>query len=353
VVEGRGQGVFVFSDGDKVGFFGIKIRHPFRHYRRLCSRHGILVEILRWSQTMWVAYKELLELNGNTKSEVQELRHIMGTIHITPNEKQAEKNKRNAAKKIGRRGRKLLRSLSKEFDIMLDDLEKAERGLETITENDETLLFRDIRALYEACKKLSMMHHLPYRILHSNEPDAEKGMLPHIKGLMHEIYNVQHHAWIVAKAPARGQIKFENVFAIAGSRRLRRRIRRATLGLDQLEERLEKINRLVERAGKAKTQREIEEAHGQFNHILAAYHQEIMLLKEMYHAVHVLTHRTESLFHQIKQEAGQAGFKELISRVNAAEKRFGKIHRSVMNQARRGMAEMEGMINEVNTVRYK
>lgn len=337
-------------------FFGIKIRHPFRHYRRLCSRHGILVENLRWSQTMWVAYRALLELNGKTKSDVQELRHIMGTINITPNERQAEKNKRSSAKKLGRKGRKLLKILSKEFDKMLDDLGKAEKGLETITENDETLLFRDMRALNQAHKKLSEAHNLPYRILHHNEnngPDAEKGILPHITSLMHQIYNVQHHAWLVSKAPARGQIKFETVFAIAGSRKLRRQIRRTTLGLDQLEERLKNINMLVEKLRRAKTQAEVEEAHRQFNNILLAYHHEIILLKEMYHAVHVLTHRTENLFHLIKQEAVHAGFKVLISQVNATERKFKKIHKSVMDQARRGMREMEGMLNETSRVGHK
>ncbi|MFC1741823.1 hypothetical protein ACFL3V_04780 [Nanoarchaeota archaeon] len=301
--------------------------NPFRLYKgRVCLNHGLLVDILRSSQRFWVAYKDLLELNGKKESDVKELKEVMKKMGLKPN----HKGKITTKKKL-----KVCDRVTKDFDVGLRELDNMMNNLARIILDDETFLYRAVKELRDLYIKFRHIKHLPDHMRHKTQHELHY--------LMEYMEKKQHHAWVISKAHSRGAFKFREV-SILSERSQRRRIRRQTLELDHLRNRIEPLRDKIENLRSVRTHDDIHRLHNEITELLKLYHEEISDLSHIMHEADILIRRTEKLFHHIALEADHLEFKDLKKKVKKYDKRFHQLMRKIESQARRECIDLKKIV---------
>ncbi|MBN1543919.1 hypothetical protein JW898_00475 [Candidatus Woesearchaeota archaeon] len=306
------------------------LRNPFRiHSGWVCWSHGLRVLILRNSQRFWVAYKELLELNGKKESDINELKDVMERMRLTPNEKRKLTDKARD---------KMLAGVINDFDDALSELNEMFGSLRDIIYADETLLFRTVVELGKVYHKFSRVDHIPDHM--------REGVLNSIYSLMGHMRDFQQHMWIVSKAHARDFIKVSEMTFLS-SRGERRRIRIQTIELDHMRNRIEPLREWVDRLGKVRTHEDIHALHEKITELLELYHKEVKHMKHIIHEAHVLTRRTEKLFKGIEHEAHSLGAEAVVKRLRAYSLKFHRIHDKLEKQARREYFDVAHIVDSL------
>jgi septation ring formation regulator EzrA len=302
---------------------------PFRLYKgRICLNHGILVEILRCTYNFWNAYRMLLDLNGVRDSKVRELKKIMDKMGL--------KHKKVSDK----RKIKVVKDVLKDFSEGFSHIDNMLKSLEKIIRNDETFLFRAVKELkrlylrFRKSRNPAMPEHLSYSIQHR------------FYSLISHMAETQHHAWVVSKAHSRDFIKLSEL-TIVSSRAERRRIRRQTLELDHLRNRIEPLKAKLSRLDKVRTQQQINTLHEEVDELLRLYHKEISDISHILHEADVLIRRTEKLFKALEHEAKQLGLPGLDKSVKKYSLRFKKLLKKIEDQARREFMDIKIMIKKL------
>ncbi len=289
--------------------------------------HGVLVELLRHTRHFWDSYKDLLRVNGKEQSDSKELRKVMKALVKKPRKKKTSVMKKE----------KILQRIEKEFDQGLEDLNSMFENLDELTMDDETLLFRAMMDLVELYSKVSDLKHLPEHMHHE--------MLDHLYKVMEHIDHMQHHTWVLSKAHARGYMKVEEVDLLT-SRAERRRLRRQTIELDHLLNRLYPLQEWVMRLGQVKTQDEIKELHKRIVELLKLYHSEISDIHHILHEAHVFVRRTDKLFNSMEKEAEEIGQDSLKEKVHEYGDIFHEIHSRFEEQARREALDINKLLKK-------
>ncbi|MBU2561224.1 MAG: hypothetical protein KKD17_02920 [Nanoarchaeota archaeon] len=304
--------------------------NPFRiHSGWVCWSHGLRVLILRNSQRFWVAYKELLELNGKKGSDIKELKEVMDKMGVVPKEKRRFTEKARV---------KVLTGVVKDFDDALSELDEMLRSLRDIMYADGTLLFRTVVELRKIYLKFSRIEHIPDHMRES--------VLQSIYSLLGHMREFQRHTWVVSKAHSRERVKVEELTLIS-SWGERRRIRTQTIELDHMRNRIEPLKEWVDRMGKVRTHEDIHALHEKITELLELYHEEVNHMKHIIHEAHVLTRRTEKLFKGIEHEADSLGAKAITKRVLAYSVKFHRIRDSLEKQSRREYFDIAHIVDSL------
>ena len=289
--------------------------NPFRLYRSVVQlNHGIFVEMLRNTQIFWKSYKELLEINKKKESDEASLRKLMKKMALVPDQKKIF---------IGEKREKVLLRILSDFTAATTNLEKMLVSLDIILSEDQTFLFKtylDIESLYW---KMDRIQHLPE---HMSETVKH-----HLHSIMEKIVEKESHASQVAKAHAKGFFKFADV-ELTRTRREDKRIRRQTIELNQVHDRITRIKTMIDRMTMVKGE-ELHEIANKLEEIVGYYKLEIDDLTMIIHEADVLIYRTEQLFKAIEREAAQIGSKEIKEKVEECAKVFHKIHKEVSLQS--------------------
>ncbi|MFH1063694.1 MAG: hypothetical protein V1729_01290, partial [Candidatus Woesearchaeota archaeon] len=244
--------------------------NPFRPYSgRVQLTKGLLAEMLRNTVVFWEAYQELLQMNGKTESSNKDLKRIMEQMKLAPKAKSYSPKKTT----------KLVFELETSFVNALNSAEVMLKSLDRITANDETLLYRAMKELARIYLHVSKIKHIPEHML--------QGTLTTIHSLMHRMYQVQHHTWIVSKAHSRGMMKVEEM-TILSTRLERRRIRMQTIEIDHLRNIIDRLRGQVFSLHDARSQEDIYKFNDNIRALLKTYHTEIEDLEKILHELHIL-----------------------------------------------------------------
>lgn len=305
--------------------------NPFRLYKgRLCLNHGLVVEILRSTHSFLIAYNHLLEINGKRKSDVKELHTLMKKAGIKTRESISEKERD-----------RLIAGLKKLFSESLENIDNMFKNLKTIIIDDETFLFRAVKQLKEVYLKFSRIKHIPeHMMLNVHE---------RFHSLMDKMEDVQKHAWIVSKAHARERIKLEEI-EIHSTYVLRRRIRKQTLELDHLRNRIEPLTEKIERLRQVTTHEDIHKLHDEISELLQLYREEMHDLHHIMHESDVIIKRTEKLFSAIESEAEHLGMKDLMRDIKKYAKKFKNLLGKIEDQARREHMDIKNLVKSLPSV---
>jgi DNA repair exonuclease SbcCD ATPase subunit len=304
--------------------------NPFKLYKNTVGiNHGLLVEMLRDSQVFWVAYKDLLELNGKKESDVKELREIMHKMGLVP------KDKRKAAQKVRLQA---LSNVEKNIEDSLKKLEAMFRSLRGIIQNDETFLYKTVAELERLHWKAGMIHNIPDYMIGSVQG--------HIRALINHMAVVQQHAWDVSKAHARGFTKIADI-TILSTRAERRRIRVHTLELDHLRNRIEPLMKHVEALEKIVPRDEVHKVYAEIVELVNLYREEITNLKEILHEADILIRRTERLFKALEHEAASLNLGYIRKRIKTYSSKFHSLLISVEKQSRREYFDIRHILNSI------
>ena len=302
--------------------------NPFRLYRgRLCLNHGLLVNILRSTQRFWIAYKHLLELNGKRQSSVKELRTVMDKMGLKTKKKLSRKQSANA-----------LATVHVAFEEGLKDLENMFSSLNRIIRDDETFLFRAVKELKTLYLKFMKIGHIPDYM--------RNNVLYRLYALMEHMEEKQRHAWVVSKAHARGYVKLADI-SIFSTRTERRRIRRQTIELDHLRNRIEPLKNKIARLSRIRTHEQIHTLHSDIEKLIELYQKEITDLGHIMHEADVLIRRTENLFKAIEKEAEELNLKGLKRKVSTYSKKFRKLLLKIEKQARREYLDIDHIVKKL------
>jgi hypothetical protein len=305
--------------------------NPFRLYKgRLCLNHGLIVEILRNTHFFLLAYKNLLEINGKRESDVKELKTIMKKAGIKTRKKISGKEKA-----------KLITEVAGLFSKSLEDIDKMLKSLKTIILDDETFLFRAVKEMRKLYMKFSRIKHIPEHMMINVHERFHK--------LMENMAEVQKHAWIISKAHARERVKLEEI-EIFSTWVMRRRIRRQTIELDHIRNRIEPLTAKVEKLRFVKTHEDIHILHTDISELLRLYHEEMHDLKRIMHESDVIIRRTENLFKAIEREAEPLGMKILKKNIKSYSKKFRKLLLDIEKLSRREHLEISKIVKSLPSV---
>jgi hypothetical protein len=303
---------------------------PFRLYKgRVAWEHGLLVEMLRNTEGFWDAYTDLLALNGKRESDIKELHHVMKQLGLTPNleMKDSELRKRRA-----------LLKLDADLSASLKRLNDMFSKMRMVIIDDETLMYSVLDNLRTIYLKSAHIEHLPDYMLH--------GIQDALYGLMKHMAHVQEHAWVISKAHSRGAFKFAEL-TIVSSRGERRRIRRQTIELDHIRNRIAPLQAYIEHLRIVKSHDDIHELHEKMTELLHLYHEELTDLSHILHEADILVRRTEMLFKAIEHEAHSLGIKNIENDVHSYAEKFHKILLRIEDQARRETREMYQLLERL------
>ena len=106
---------------------------------------------------------------------------------------------------------------------------------------------------------------------------------------------------------------------------MRRRIRKQTIELDHIRNRIEPLTTKVEKLRVVRTHDDIHRLHAEISEILHLYNEELHNLKHIMHESDVIIRRTEKLFKAIEQEAEPLGMKMLNKDIKGYAKKFKKL----------------------------
>lgn len=301
---------------------------PFRLYhRRLCLNHGLVVEILRSTHSFLLAYKHLLEINGKRQSNVKEIRTLMDKAGLKPRENISAKERE-----------KLIGHVLDLFTQSLKDMDDMFKSLKTIINDDETFLFRAIEELRKLYHEFSRISHIPDHML--------LNVRERFLSLMHKMSDVQCHAWVISKAHSRNRIKIEEI-EIYSTWVQRRRIRKHTIELDHIRNKIEPLAGKIDKLKVVKTHEDIHKLHEEIAELLNLYREEMHDLQHIMHEAEVIIRRTEKLFSAIEQEAETLKIKEIKRDVHNYAKKFSKLVTSIETQARREHIHIQAIVKSM------
>ncbi|NQU78240.1 hypothetical protein HQ545_00565 [Candidatus Woesearchaeota archaeon] len=311
--------------------------NPVRLYSgRLCLNHGLLVDILRMTNKFWKAYQELLELNRKKKSDYDELHDIMEKMEKVPRKK---------VKITEPRIIKIRDRVVNDFDSAFLDLKVMTRSLSRIIEDDETFLFRTVQQLahiYDNFRKLK-------------NPAVPENFNRFCLETQHNIYSLlkhlehlQHHAWVVSKAHARDKIVVSEL-VISSNYRQKNKIRRETIELDHLRNKITPLSAHMETLKWVKNEEDVKELHAEVTELLELYHEEVEDLSSMLHEADVLIRRSEYMIKAIEEEAHNLNLEKIVTRANKFSIKLRKLLRKIENQARREASDISILVNKLPT----
>ncbi|MBT7903116.1 hypothetical protein HN587_04565 [Candidatus Woesearchaeota archaeon] len=294
--------------------------NPFRkHGYRLIQTSGLVVEIIRLVVEFYEVYKDFLLLHAKSESEVSELNHLL-----------VELNKIESAKKrhhIVKQHKKQVLQTQKDFETAFRYLGDALTDLEGVVLDDDTLLFREANSLEKAADLVSH----PAFIVPINE---KRALVHKIDHLIERMVEAQHHFWIISKAEARGFTKIE-LLSLRGPRSHKRRLRHNAVEVRTV---ITKIDELQNSLDEVKNHVEL---HRKLEELIALYHEEFEDLEHIMHEGHVLIHTSEKLFKEISGEAKSNNMLHLKKSIGAVHKKFGKVLKSIQQQALREYMDLE------------
>jgi hypothetical protein len=302
--------------------------NPFRLYKgRVCLNHGILVEMLRCTQKFWVAYQQLLEINSKKESNIKDLNTLMKKMELTPK----DKGKITLKKRL-----KAQAEITKNFDDGINELDTMSKNLTRIIYDDETFLYRAVKQLRGLYLKFGKIKHVPDHMRNS--------ALRNFHALLVKMNKFQEHTWVIAKAHARERFKIAEV-SIFTTRSKRRHIRKDTIELDHICNRIEPLKEKIEAMRIIRTHEDLHRLHKEIHSILDLYHLEIEDVEEIMRESEILIKRTEKLFKAIEHEATSLGFKKLKKKVQNFAKKFRKLLKNIETQARRERLEIDHIVS--------
>ena len=305
------------------------IWNKFRFYKgTVGDEHSALVRLLKSSSAFWKAYVHFFKINGKKESNIKALKPIMRKI-------------KKATKKLPffkKKQEKILLNIKEEFKKSLKDVSEMSKDMENVLLDDDLLLYRAMLQLYEIYMHLKKIKHVPERFLNSS--------LHNLRVIMHHMYHVQHHAWVLSKAHSRHRIKLADL-TFVGTPRERKKIRRQVIELDHLVNRIEPIKKIIEDMKIAKSHKEHEILHMSMHNILHLYHKEVSDIAYILHEAHVLSKRTDNMFDALKKELADIDDVELNSILTRFQKIFKEIHDVLETQARRETQEMAQIVAKI------
>jgi hypothetical protein len=156
----------------------------------------------------------------------------------------------------------------------------------------------------------------------------------------------QEHVWDIAKAHSRGFVKIAEL-TIVTSGGESRRIRRQTIEIDHLRNRIEPLVHYVEKLDKLTDFLEIHKVHEEIITLLDLYRREIHDLGLILHEADILIRRSESLFRHIEKEAAVLGLKHVSSLVQSYSKVLKNVLSKLESLARREFLDINGMLKKL------
>lgn len=304
--------------------------NPFKLYKgRVALDRGLLVEMLRMCRFIWKSYHDVLEYNGKVKSEEKELDKLLKA------HQKAMHGKKKAPK---RNPRSLLDDIRRDFKKSTHDLKKLDANFNTLIQDDETLLFRKAKELEKLFRQ----------IMNSALPDHNRlHSMIHIHSLVEHMSHKQHHTWIIAKGQARGHFKFAEVTPV-GDRLEQKRIRRQTIEIGHIEDRLPEIKKKVKHLLDAQSSADITLEQESFAQEMDLYHQEYIDIGHIIHEVQVLMKRSENMFHHLKVEVEHMNDPKIKRQLNSFEKKFNRILSKLQEQSLREYIDIRGIEKWMN-----
>jgi hypothetical protein len=294
---------------------------------RICLTHGLLVEILRRSYKFWVAYKQVLELNGKTESDVKDLHHIMKKMNLAP---------KSRGKITIKKKNKVRDKVTEDFNEGLNELDTMMKSIVRIIYNDETFMYRATREIKKLYLKFRKNQHLPEHMHHLVEPKFYELLL--------SIKHFQRHTWIAAKGHARYRMGVRDI-SMFSSRSKRRHIRQSTIELDHIRNNIDPLKEKLNHLSRYRTHEELHRLNQEIHKMLHLYREEIHDVETIMKESEILLRRTDEMFKEMEKEIKKLGFKKLKKKVNNYAKKYRKLLQDIEKHSRREFLAINKIVN--------
>jgi len=280
---------------------------PWRLYKRVVQlNQGVLVEMLRNTQLFWKAYKELLQMRDKKKSDIKELNRLMQQMGVAPQEKKLYSE---------RKKQKVVASIIQDFTLVTKNLEAMLQSMNIVISKDQIFFYKAFTEIEKMYWSIGKIEHLPEHMKSSVQQA--------LHSILAKMVNKEYHASQIAKAHAKGFFKVSDI-DISRTRREKKLIKRQTIELDHIRDRVEPMQEKIERMSYVKGE-ELHKLAEEITEIIELYHKEIEDIGEIIHEADILVHRTEVMFKEVEKESAALGIPRVKEKTEECAKVFHKI----------------------------